>query len=338
MPAIAPHGTATSTGSWDGPANEARLKSDQDAAYYKRAFAWYDSAGDPKKKGTYKFPHHEVSGGGDIGAANVKACVAIIGALNGGRGGAKIPSADRAGVHAHAAKHLKDAGQNVPELKSESDYLKALAEFNAAPAAIERRFVEVADLAVRAADGDQPPMIVGHAAVFNQTADLGYFKERVAPGTFRQTIQEDDIRALWNHNEDHVLGRNRAGTLSLEEDSTGLAVRIMPPDTQMSRDLMVSMKRGDVSQMSFGFRRRSHIITQDADGNVTRTLTDVKLFDVSPVAFPAYTGTDASVRSAQLAELLEEFRRGPDNPRETAGSWEQDLDYRARELALVREI
>jgi len=348
MPAIAPHSTPTSKGPWDGQANESRLKPDQSKGYYEKCFAWYDAAGDPTKKGTYKFPHHEVSGDGAIGSANVKACVAIIGALNGGRGGAKIPEADRKGVHAHAAKHLKDAGENVPELKSERDYESALIAANLEmvrrEARVERRTIPVIDLEVRDGDGEGGmPMICGHAAVFNQPADLGYFTERVAPGAFTRTIPEDDIRALVNHDENLLLGRSKPGrsnnTLALVEDSVGLAFRVVPPDTQMCRDLIVSMKRGDIDQCSFGFQRRAHTITQDAAGNITRTLTDVKLFDVSVVTYPAYTQTDASVRAArELADIFEEIRSGPDGADAAdAEAWSWDLEHRLRELDLVRE-
>lgn len=147
------------------------------------------------------------------------------------------------------------------------------------------------------ADGDAPKL-AGHAALFNTDADIGgYYTERILPGAFAETIGKDDIRALFNHNPDYVLGRNKANTLSLSEDERGLAVEISPPDTQTARDLMVSIRRGDVNQMSFGF------YTVDAEwktenGRDIRVLKTLQLFDVSPVTFPAYTHTDVSVRSA----------------------------------------
>jgi len=154
------------------------------------------------------------------------------------------------------------------------------------------------------ADGDSPT-IAGHAAVFGQEASIaGLFFERIEPGTFRKAIERDDVRALWNHNPDYVLGRNKAGTLRLSEDEKGLAVQITPPDTQWARDLMVSIKRGDVTQMSFGF-----IVTDAAwekkDGKNVRVIRGVQLFDVSPVTFAAYEGTDVSVRSS--ADVLGEL-------------------------------
>lgn len=162
---------------------------------------------------------------------------------------------------------------------------------------IERRMLPV-EIRVERRDGE-PPKIIGHAAVFNQLSeDLGGFREQIAPGAFVEAIGKDDVRALWNHNPDHVLGRNMAKTLLLSEDSRGLAIEIVPPDTQMARDLMISMERGDVSQMSFGFsvRPNGQNWGKDEEGRVVRTLTNVRLYDVSPVTFPAYPQTDVAVR------------------------------------------
>lgn len=139
----------------------------------------------------------------------------------------------------------------------------------------------------------------GHAAVFNQRADLGWFREEIAPGAFADSIANDDIRALWNHNSNFVLGRNKAKTLELSEDATGLAVKIYPPDTQAGRDALVSIERGDVSQMSFGFDVIEQKWTVLDDKTELRTILKAKIHEVSPVTFPAYTGTDISARSAR---------------------------------------
>lgn len=149
-------------------------------------------------------------------------------------------------------------------------------------------------------DDQEKRHIVGHAAVFNQIAgDERYFLEQVAPGAFSESIGKDDIRALWNHNPDYVLGRNTAGTLKLSEDEVGLAVEIDPPDTQFARDLMTSISRGDISQMSFGFK----VLKQEWDEEKNlRTLKQVELWDVSPVTYPFYEGTDVALRSRDEAK------------------------------------
>lgn len=159
-------------------------------------------------------------------------------------------------------------------------------------------------LELRVDEGEGGPTISGYAAVFNALSeDLGGFREEIQPGTFKRTLSENaDVRALWNHNPDMVLGRTRAKTLELWEDDRGLAFRIQVPDTQLGRDALVSIQRGDVDQMSFGFYTQQDRWAQDEGGNVLRTLVDVDLVDVSPVTFPAYPQTSAQVRS-QAAEM-----------------------------------
>ncbi len=119
--AIASHSTATTDAAWDGPANEARLRTEESASYYRKAYAWKDPDGDPETKSAYKFIHHQVDGDGKVDAANVRACQTGIGVLNGARGGTTIQEADRQGVYNHLAKHLKDADLEPPELKSLDD-------------------------------------------------------------------------------------------------------------------------------------------------------------------------------------------------------------------------
>jgi HK97 family phage prohead protease len=142
-------------------------------------------------------------------------------------------------------------------------------------------------------------LIRGYAAVFNEWAEIipGLFREQIAPGAFRRAIKQDDVRALVNHDPNYVLGRNTVGTLSLREDKRGLAVEITPPDTQWARDLMVSMKRGDISQMSFGFRPSKWTEDRGDDDLLEITLKEARLFDVSVVTFPAYPQTAAWARS-----------------------------------------
>jgi hypothetical protein len=119
--AVAPHSTATADDTWDGQAAEAALPSPVPLTTARAVYAWIDDSqtdGDSVPKAACKFPHHDVSADGTPGAANLSACSAVIGALHGGRGGADIPDADRKGVYDHVAKHLRDAGQEPPELRS----------------------------------------------------------------------------------------------------------------------------------------------------------------------------------------------------------------------------
>ena len=164
----------------------------------------------------------------------------------------------------------------------------------------ELRSFALNEFRVDSAEGSAPK-IYGHAAIFNSLSeDLGGFREQIAPGAFAKTLDSADIRALFNHDSNIVLGRNKSGTLRLKEDETGLAIEIDPPDTQAARDLIVSMKRGDISQMSFGFRIVKDKL-EKRGGEWVRTLLDVNLFDVSPVTYPAYVMTDVSIRSIDAA-------------------------------------
>jgi hypothetical protein len=165
----------------------------------------------------------------------------------------------------------------------------------------EERCADVTELRVQAKDESGGSVIEGHAAIFDSLSqDLGFmfpFKERIKKGAFKASLEKDDIRALWNHDVNYVLGRNRAGTLELTETAKGLKVRIHPPDTQWARDLIESIRRGDVTQMSFGFVVEKETWSVEGKEDV-RTLEQVKLFDVSPVTFPAYLDTDVGVRGA----------------------------------------
>lgn len=162
----------------------------------------------------------------------------------------------------------------------------------------ETRVYDVEGLEVRA-DGDKP-IISGYAAVFNRLSVMIYdFREQIAQGAFQDTLDRD-IRALWNHDSGMVLGRNRAGTLRLWEDDTGLGFELKPPNTQAGRDAVELVSRGDVSQMSFGFNvpPGGDEWEKNDDGLLIRTLRRVELHEVSLVAFPAYPDTSAVLRSA----------------------------------------
>ena len=167
------------------------------------------------------------------------------------------------------------------------------------------------DAEIRVSDDD--PIIRGYAAVFNELSTLlGGFREKIAPGAFKPALKgKPDVRALFNHDPNFVLGRMRTGTLRLAEDDHGLAVEIDPPETQWMRDLLVSLKRGDISQMSFAFRVGKDIWEQLDDGTQIRTVTQIaELMDVSPVTYPAYPQTSVSARAAFPGIDLEALAEG----------------------------
>jgi uncharacterized protein len=168
---------------------------------------------------------------------------------------------------------------------------------------IERRAFPLTE--IRMIDEENSPKITGYAAVFNELSEnLGGFREQIAPGAFAKTIQTADVRALWNHDPNFVLGRNKSGTLQLAEDERGLRIEIIPPDAQWAKDLIASMKRGDVDQMSFGFRTIEDEWETRGGENI-RTLKEVELFDVSIVTYPAYPQTEAQARLWDYGKTLD---------------------------------
>lgn len=167
---------------------------------------------------------------------------------------------------------------------------------------MERRIVTRSVAEIREA-GDGSKRIGGYAAVYyDGTAATEYELwpegpvERILPGAFDKAITGDDVRALWNHDASALLGRKSAGSLRLSSDNVGLRYEIDLPDTTVGRDVYELVKRGDVTQSSFAFEVLSEEWKKLAGVRV-RELSSLKLFDVSPVTYPAYTGTSVGMRS-----------------------------------------
>jgi len=164
----------------------------------------------------------------------------------------------------------------------------------------ERRFL-TQEIRVITTDGSAPK-ITGYAAKFApvRSADLGLFFEEIDPHAFDECLADEsnDIVGVFNHNADMPLGRRSAGTMRVSVDAVGLKYEIDPPDTQVARDLMVSMKRGDVKSSSFGFFCLEDSYREDRKtGDVIRTIHKAVVFDCSPVVYPAYPDATSQVRS-----------------------------------------
>lgn len=155
--------------------------------------------------------------------------------------------------------------------------------------------------------------VVGYAAVFNSLSEnLGGFREQIAPGAF-DAVMDNDVRATFNHDPNHILGRTSSGTLSLSLDAKGLRYELNPPDTQAGRDLLVSMSRGDVKESSFRFVVEDDDWKEDSEGRVIRTINKFsRLIDVSPVTYPAYPEASAAQRG--LDQWREERGAPPSEP------------------------
>lgn len=176
---------------------------------------------------------------------------------------------------------------------------------------MERVEQRIADAKIELCDAGagQKPKLVGYAAKFNKLSHpLGYnrFREKIDPHAFDKTLANAaDVRYTLNHDPNKVMGRTAAGTLKLSTDEVGLRFELDPPDSQMGRDLMESVKRGDISNCSFKFRTLDDDWNEDSEGNPVRTLKEVSLHDgdVAAVAYPAYPDTDVNMRS--LKELAD---------------------------------
>jgi hypothetical protein len=168
---------------------------------------------------------------------------------------------------------------------------------------------------LRAVTGDDGNFkLAGYAATFNSEATGLNFREMIAPGAFTRTLQSGEpVFLLVNHDTESLpLASTQSGTLRLSEDATGLAIEAdLDPKNPRAQELMSAVQRGDVNKMSFAF-------TVGPDGqtkeNGLRTLTDLDLFEVSAVTWPAYDSTSLGARSAE--EVI------------------SDLDFEKRRLAL----
>ncbi len=200
---------------------------------------------------------------------------------------------------------------------------------------MEQRNYRVESRVIR--EEGEPAKLAGYAAVFDvPSEDMGY-REYIRAGAFEDSL-DGDIRSLFNHDSNYVLGRTLNGTLSLKEDEHGLRFVVIPPETSWARDLLVSIERGDIDQMSFGFRVLEDRWTNQEDGTEMRELLKVELFEVSPVTFPAYPQTSVSVReivdgiSTELKSYLNPETQGQD------GGCEDEVVQGFDPTSLIAEI
>jgi HK97 family phage prohead protease len=173
---------------------------------------------------------------------------------------------------------------------------------------MERRFmpIESCPVGIEERDGEGS-VIVGYASVFYMPEEPGTeyqlfpdLKERIMPRAFNKALQErHNAAALFNHDPNMILGRVSAGTVRLSKDQRGLRYEVKPPATRA--DVVESIRRGDVAGSSFGFRVLEQKFRTE-EGIDIREIHSVELLDVSPVVYPAYTGTSTAVRAASDAD------------------------------------
>jgi hypothetical protein len=178
------------------------------------------------------------------------------------------------------------------------------------------------------------PIISGYAAVFNKLSeDLGGFREKIAPGAFAAALKTSDVRALINHDPNQIVGRTGVN-LTLKEDKEGLFMELTPPPAGSVRfeQLAQDIESGLITQQSFGFQVRTDEWTEDKK-EVTRTLREIeRVFDVSPVTYPAYPDTSIAKRS--LDEFKSAQTGGTENGQTTVGV-EIEQEQTANAIALM---
>lgn len=173
--------------------------------------------------------------------------------------------------------------------------------------------------------------IEGYAALFGQETDLGFFREIILPGAFNGADMTD-VRALFNHDPNLILGRTASGTMTLEVDERGLKYRFEAPNTTAGNDLLEMIRRGDVSQSSFAFTVDKEDWEEERGKPALRKIEQFStLYDVSPVTYPAYTNTTVQARSAEdvYKSHLQE-NPGPDDDEDTGGP--DDFEKEQREM------
>ncbi|MBT2728390.1 HK97 family phage prohead protease [Bacillus sp. ISL-75] len=148
-------------------------------------------------------------------------------------------------------------------------------------------------------------VIEGYFALYEQETELfeGSY-EIITKGAFENTLN-NDIRALWNHNTQYVLGRNKSGSLEVKADDKGLFATIKLPKTQYAQDLYELVQRGDVDQCSFGFNILAEDLEELASGGYRWRINEIDLHEVSVVTFPAYENTSVSARAKQIEAIKE---------------------------------
>ena len=269
--ALVNSGKVDKESSWSMSADdENKLLGDNDWAAYSKWFLGIDASADKETKARYKYPF--------------------------GKGGKVYRSALIAIKQRGAQQGADSLVAVASSLLEKIDGKKEGDSFDMKD--IERRTINVE---FHANTNTGKPIMRGVAAVFNSLSEnLGGFREMITPGAFKSALEKSDIRALFNHDPNMVLGRTTSKTLRLAETDNGLEFECDMPDTTYARDLMSCMQRGDINQCSFGFSigKGGDKWEKNDAGEWTRTINQVsRLYDVSPVTFLAYPDTACAMRS-----------------------------------------
>lgn len=170
--------------------------------------------------------------------------------------------------------------------------------------------------------------MVGYPIVFNRWTEIngweGQFLERVHPGAVSKTLREnrDQVKVLFNHGMDPSIGEKPLGRATvMEADDTGVYVEVPLARTSYNEDIAELLRSGVLDGMSFRFSvvkedwndtpERSNL---NPDGLPERTIRELRLYELGPVTFPAYSATSVGVRSRQAYELIQDRLQTVDEP------------------------
>lgn len=196
---------------------------------------------------------------------------------------------------------------------------------------METRTILTDSLTVR--QDDQGALIEGYGAVYYNPKDKGTqyelwpgTVERIKAGAFDGVVNSgSDVFATFNHSRDNLLGRRGNNTLTLRTDAKGLVYTVRPPDTQVGREVVEMVRRGDLTGSSFGFMKAAEEFEKEVEGPSVRWLTEIELIELGPVVGEAYAATSVNLRSprmvaaklafwkwelAETARILEEVAKG----------------------------
>ena len=226
---------------------------------------------------------------------------------------------------------------------------------------MERRYLpnEECPVSIEKRADDQPGKIVGRAAVFYDGTPATEYElypeivdgdgrvlspaliERINPRAFTKPLNDrQDVRALFNHDPNMVLGRTSARTLYLSKSLRGLDYEVTPGKTTVAADVQEHISRGDVTGSSFGFDVREQKFYYDEERNADiREILSVDLYDVGPVTFPAYSETTADTRSeshfAECRSAYDSWKASVAEQRDAAKAKEKRLaELKARKEAV----
>lgn len=160
----------------------------------------------------------------------------------------------------------------------------------------------------------QPKTIEGYALLFNSPSkDLGGFTEVIDPKAL-DGVDLSNVIMLDQHDYSKPLASVKAGTLKLDTDDKGLHFTATLDDSvSYANDAYNNVQNGNVDSMSFRFDvdDGGDEFTQDEQGNITRTIKQVKdLFEISSVTIPAYDDSNVQVDKRSYEEFLNNNQKG----------------------------